>query len=131
MRGRITRQGNRLVRWVIVEAAQTARIHDESFRGYYERYASRKGHERGIVAVAHEMLRVVYFMLKRMEPYRCGNRGLSVRKFKRLKCKSCCWLAGLMVVAWHLRCFPLAFSIGARTCFRIYFTWNVPAAFTL
>jgi transposase len=45
MRGGITRQGNKLVRWVMVEAAQTARIHDERFRGFYERYASRKDHE--------------------------------------------------------------------------------------
>ena len=79
---------------VIVQAAQTARIHDERFREFYERYASRKGHERGVVAVAHEMLRVVYFMLKRMEPYRGGDRGLSVRKFKRLKCKAVVGLQG-------------------------------------
>jgi transposase len=75
LRGRITRQGNRLVRWVMVEAAQTARIHDQRFREFYERYACRKGHERAIVAVAYEMLRIVYFMLKRMEPYRGENRA--------------------------------------------------------
>ena len=34
--GRITKQGNRLVRWVMVQAAHTARLHDERFRRFYE-----------------------------------------------------------------------------------------------
>jgi len=83
--GRITRQGNRLVRWVLVQAAQNARIHDDRFREFYERYAERKGHLKAIIAVAHEMLRIVYFMLKRMEPYRGENRVLSMRKLKGLE----------------------------------------------
>ena len=40
--GRITRQGNKLVRWVMVQAAQTARLHDERFKEFYERYSGRK-----------------------------------------------------------------------------------------
>ena len=51
---RITRQGNRLVRWVMVQAAQNARLHDDRFRMFYERYAERKGHLKAIIAVAHE-----------------------------------------------------------------------------
>jgi transposase len=82
---RITRQGNRLVRWVMVQAAQNARLHDDRFRMFYERYAERKGHLKAIVAVAHEMLRIVYFMLKRMEPYRGEDRVLSMRKLKGLE----------------------------------------------
>jgi len=39
--GRITRQGSKLVRWVVVQAAQVARLHDERFREFYERYAMR------------------------------------------------------------------------------------------
>lgn len=39
VQGRITRQGNRLVRWVLVQAAQNARLHDDRFREFYERYA--------------------------------------------------------------------------------------------
>jgi len=58
---------------------------DDRFRELYERHAERKGHGKAIVAVAHEMLRIVYYMLKRMEPYRGGNRCLSIRKLKRLE----------------------------------------------
>ncbi len=49
---------------------------------------------KAVVAVAHEMLRIVYYMLKRNEPYRGERRGLSVRKFKRLERKA---LFGLQV----------------------------------
>jgi transposase len=84
--GRITRQGNRLVRWVLVQAAQMARLHDERFKEFYERYSKRKGHQKAVVAVAHEMLRIVYFMLKGNERYRGEKLGLSRRKLKRLEC---------------------------------------------
>jgi transposase len=83
--GRITRQGNRLVRWVLIQAAQTARLHDERFKGFYERYSGRKNDKKAVVAVAHEMLRIVYFMLKRNESYRGEKRDLSLRKLKRLE----------------------------------------------
>jgi len=86
--GRITKQGNRLVRWVMVQAAHTARLHDERFRGFYERYARRNGDKKAVVAVAHEMLRIVYFMLKKNEAYRGGGRDLSGRKLKWLERKS-------------------------------------------
>ncbi|MGC8940399.1 MAG: IS110 family transposase [Candidatus Bathyarchaeia archaeon] len=92
--GRVGRGGNRLVRWVLVEAAQAAIRSDERFRRFYERYASRKGCQKAVVAVAHEMLRIVYYMLKRNEPYRGERRGLSVKKFKRLERKA---LFGLQV----------------------------------
>jgi transposase len=83
--GRVTKQGNKLVRWVMVQAAQVARLHDERFREFYERYARRKGGQKAVVAAAHEMLRIVWLMLKRNESYRGERRGLSRRKFKRLE----------------------------------------------
>jgi len=86
--GRISKQGNNLVRWAMVQAAHTARLHDERLRGFYERYARRKGDKKAVVAVAHEMLRIVYFMLKRNEPYRGGKGELSERKLKMLGMKS-------------------------------------------
>jgi len=92
--GRITRQGNRLVRWVMVQAAQMARLHDERFKEFYEKYSKRKGNQKAVVAVAHEMLRIVYFMLKRNEPYRGEKRDLSLRKLNSLERKG---IVGLRV----------------------------------
>jgi transposase len=90
--GGITRQGNKRVRWVMVQAAQTARLHDERFRIFYERCAKRRSSQKAVVAVAHEMLRIVWFMLKRREPYRGERSDLSRRKLKRLER---CALVGL------------------------------------
>jgi len=83
--GGITRQGNKRVRWVMVQAAQTARLHDERFKEFYQRYSGRKDPQKAVVAVANEMLRIVWFMLKKNESYRGEKRDLSWRKLKSLK----------------------------------------------
>ena len=82
--GGITKEGNKMVRWIMVQAALNAIRSDAKLRAFYERYCSRKGHQKAIVAVAHEMLRIVWFMLKRKEPYRDENRRLSLRKHNRM-----------------------------------------------
>jgi hypothetical protein len=78
----------------MVQAAQTARLHDERFKEFYEKYSKRKGNQKAVVAVAHEMLRIVYFMLKRNEPYRGEKRDLSWRKLNSLERKG---IVGLQV----------------------------------
>jgi hypothetical protein len=78
----------------MVQAAQTAVRHDERFKEFYGRYSGRKGPQKAVVAVAHEMLRIVYFMLKKNESYRGEKRDLSWRKLKRLERKG---IAGLQV----------------------------------
>jgi transposase len=82
--GRITKEGNKMVRWIMVQAALNAIRSDARLRVFYERYRSRKGHQKAIIAVAHEMLRIVWFMLKRKEPYRDENKRLSLRKHNRM-----------------------------------------------
>jgi transposase len=63
-RGGITKQGSKWPRWILVQAAQHARQHDPRFKAYYERVAKRKGKQKAIVAVAKEMLVVIWFMPK-------------------------------------------------------------------
>ena len=48
----------------------------------------RKGKGKAVVAVAHEMIRIVYFMLKRNEPYRGENVELTVKKLKRMESRA-------------------------------------------
>ena len=50
----------------------------------YERLSRRRGAGCAVVAVAHEMARIMYFMLVRGEPYRGENRGLTERKLKNM-----------------------------------------------
>ena len=74
--------GNKRLRWAMVECAQAAVRFDPRFRGLHERVSRRRGAGCATVAVAHEMARIMFFMLSRGEPYRGEDRGLTERKLK-------------------------------------------------
>ncbi len=80
--GGVSGPGNKRLRWALVECAQAAVRYDSRFCGLYERVSRRRGAGCAVVAVAHEMARIMYFMLVREEPYRGENRGLTERKLK-------------------------------------------------
>jgi len=77
--------GNKRVRWVMVQCVHSACRSDPRLRSFYERYSKRKGGKKAVVAVAHEMIRIVFYMLRDGEAYRGGNRGVMERKFKSLE----------------------------------------------
>jgi len=83
--GGVGRPGNRRLRWVMVRYAHTAWQHDSRLRGFYERFCQQKGEKSAVEAVAHDMARIVYYMLKRNEPYRGRKRGLTDRKMKEME----------------------------------------------
>ena len=56
--------------------------------GVYERVSRWRGAGCAIVAVAHEMARIMYFMLSRGESYRDMNRGLTERKLEGMSKKA-------------------------------------------
>jgi len=85
IRGGITKQGSRMLRWAIVEAAWVAVRYDGRMRGFYERVKRRRGSGKAIVAVACKMLKVIWFMLKRREPYQSRNERRYGVKLKPLK----------------------------------------------
>ena len=65
-----TRQGNKFLTAMLVEAANSAaRTKDTYLSVQFKRIASRRGHGRAAVAVAHSMLVSAYWMLIRDEPY--------------------------------------------------------------
>ena len=76
---------NRRMRWLMVQCAHSACRYDPRLRRLYERHARRKDKKNAVAVVAHEMARIMYFMLKRNEPYRGVNRGLWERKFKSME----------------------------------------------
>ena len=82
--GSVSGPGNKRLRWALVESAQTAVRHDARLGEMYERLSRRRGSGCAVVAVAHEMARIMYFMLVREEPYRGENRGLTERKLKNM-----------------------------------------------
>ncbi|MFC5268962.1 IS110 family transposase [Kribbella qitaiheensis] len=62
-RGRITKQGSRLVRWAVVESVQV--LPDTTLVGQFrDRVAARRGHNIGVVAAARRQLEYVYYALR-------------------------------------------------------------------
>ncbi|MBE0067859.1 transposase, partial [Thermoanaerobacterium thermosaccharolyticum] len=67
--GRI-RKGNEKLRSVLVEAARAAaHTKDTYLSAQYHHIAARRGANRAAVAVAHSILTIVYYLLKRKEAY--------------------------------------------------------------
>ncbi len=67
--GRI-RQGNPHIRRLLCEFAHAARRTRCGLQAKYHSLAARRGNKRAIVALAHKMLRIIYFMIKRRDYYR-------------------------------------------------------------
>ena len=67
--GRV-RKGNLYVRRLLCEFAHAASRTTSVFKSKFQALIVRRGHKRSIVALAHKILRTIFFMLKRGEHYR-------------------------------------------------------------
>jgi len=67
--GKITKQGNKFIRWALTEAAQVAIRHSGYFRYYYNKTRARQGANKATIAVARRMAEVAYVLLKEKRPY--------------------------------------------------------------
>lgn len=74
--GRITKQGNKWLRWAVVEAVAPAIRSDEGLRGYYERIMRRKGANSAKVATARRLLTIAYRCLKENRAYETRLPGV-------------------------------------------------------
>jgi transposase len=68
--GRITKQGSRWLRWILVEISIHAARGDANFQKVYRRVMRRRGASTAKVAVARKILTIIYTMLKKNEPFR-------------------------------------------------------------
>lgn len=65
------RQGNRVLRTVLVQAAHAASKTKHTYlAAQYHRLAARRGKKKAILAVAHSILVIAYHLMLRQEPYR-------------------------------------------------------------
>ncbi|OOR65484.1 IS110 family transposase, partial [Bacillus cereus] len=65
-----TRKGNQKLRTALVEAARAAAITKQTYlSAQYHRIGARRGKNRAAIAVAHSILTIVYYILKRRQPY--------------------------------------------------------------
>ena len=62
-RGRITKQGSRLIRWAAVEAVQRVPAHTR-LGLVREQVAARRGRNIGVVAAARELIVLVFYGLR-------------------------------------------------------------------
>jgi transposase len=79
--GHITKQGNTLVRWLLVEAATTAQRYDPSWHRQYVRLSMAKHHGVAKVAIAHKLAVRLYWMLRSGQDYtQMKERGSHARQ---------------------------------------------------
>lgn len=72
-RGRITKQGSRLVRWAAVESVQ--RLSKTTYLGQFrDLIAERRGHNIAVVAAARRQLEFVFYALRDHHVRALGNR---------------------------------------------------------
>jgi transposase len=80
--GRV-RKGNLYVRRLLCEFAHAASRTTSVFQSKFKSLIVRRGHKRSIVALAHKILRTIFFMIKRREHYRDSTtdyEALSVQR---------------------------------------------------
>jgi len=65
-----TRKGNTVLRSILCECANAARRTKSVFAAKYQSLVLRRGHKKTIVALAHKLVRTLFFLLTRRQPYR-------------------------------------------------------------
>lgn len=63
-------KGNPYVRRLLCEFAHAASRTTSVFKSKFQALLIRRGHKRSIIALAHKMLRTIFFMLQRGQCYR-------------------------------------------------------------
>ncbi len=64
-----TGHGNCVIRSILCECANAARMTKSTLAAKYRSLMVRKSHKKSIIAVAHKMIRLIYILLSRRQPY--------------------------------------------------------------
>ncbi len=67
--GRITKEGNKWLRWALTEAVHKAIVKSPSLRSYYKRIEQKKGSNAATMALARKLLEIIYHVWKEKRPY--------------------------------------------------------------
>lgn len=74
--GRLIKQGNKYLRWALIEAIWPATRKDAELRAYYERMKEKKGPNPAKVATARRLATIVYRVLSQKRPYQISGSRL-------------------------------------------------------
>ena len=104
-----TRQGNNVIRCILCECANAARMTKSTLAAKYKSLMVRKSHKKAIVAVAHKMIRLIYLLLSRRQPYL--DQGIDYAAMSAKK-NAPRWIKQLRAIGkW-----PAASAPAARAC---------------
>ena len=82
-RARSSRAIPTYVRRLMCEFALAATKTRCAFQAKYKSLTIRRGHKRAVIACAHKMIRALYMMLRKSEPYRDGTVDIDALVVKR------------------------------------------------
>jgi transposase len=69
--GRITKEGNKWLRWIVIEAAQKAQLNPHNpYNRMYLKILRKKGHAKARVAVGRKIAVAIYHMLSKNEHFK-------------------------------------------------------------
>jgi transposase len=78
--GAISKAGNRLLRYLLGEAAQVAAFRDDELRAFYQRLKLKRGTAKAVIATARKLLIRCYIMLRDGVDYaEFRRRGVEAR----------------------------------------------------
>ena len=83
--GRMKKDGNKKINWIMIQAANTASRTDERMKKYYTRIAKRHGHHVAITHVANKMIRIMWSMLTYKQLYNERKKELYETKLKKIQ----------------------------------------------
>ncbi len=86
--GPITKQGNSMARWMLIQAAQHARCHPGPLGEFFSSLKKRKGHNIAVVATARKLAVIAWHMLTNNEPYRYAQPVPTKNKLQRLRTRA-------------------------------------------
>jgi transposase len=78
--GRITKRGNKWIRWACIEAVYPATRQDPALAALYRRLKVAKGANVAKVAVAKRLLTIAYRVLREGRPYRPADEQAALRR---------------------------------------------------
>jgi len=79
------KDGNKKIRWILIQAANTAARKDYRLRKFYLRIAKRHGHHVAITHVANKMITIIWHMLVNKKLYNERKQSLYETKLKRIQ----------------------------------------------
>ena len=83
--GKMRKDANRQVNWIMTQAANSAALHDERLSAVYERAKKRHPHGIAISHVANKMATIIWHLLNEKTLYDQRKDSLYARKLKKIK----------------------------------------------